>query len=169
MPISYLYTKRRQNAYIQLQTDIANYTRYIYSKITEHIIYSHLYSYLESLCDQQHAFWPRRSCQLQLIQLSKSPDPGFQINTIFLDLSKAFNKVLHQVITYVTNGIRGKLLVWIQNFLRGRLQHIILDGSNSESHTVYYSVPQEIILAQVLYYFYAKYIRSTIIHEINAN
>ena len=68
----------------------------------ERIIHSHLFSHLESLnilCEQQHGFRPRRSCESQLIttlnDITKTTDSGLQTDIIFLDLSKAFDKVPH--------------------------------------------------------------------------
>ena len=130
-------------------------------KIMERLIHTHLFSHLESiniLCDQQHGFRPRRSCESQLIttvnNISKSLDSGFQIDIIFLDLSKAFDKVPHHRLCNKLSyyGIRGELLTWLQNFLIGRHQQVTLDGSTSESHAVNSGVPQGTILA--LYYFY---------------
>ena len=103
----------------------------IWCKIMEHLIHTHLYQHLESLDilrDQQHGFRPRRSCESQLIttinNISKLLDSGLQTDIIFLDLSKAFDKVPHHRLCnkLYYYGIRGKLLVWIENFLIGR-QH----------------------------------------------
>ena len=102
-------------------------------KIMEHLIHTHLFSHLESiniLCDRQHGFRPRRSCESQLIttvnNISKSLDSGFQIDIIFLDLSKAFDKVPHHRLCNKLSyyGIRGELLTWLQNFLIGRHQQV---------------------------------------------
>jgi len=71
-------------------------------KIMECLIHTHLFTHLKSqniLCDQQHGFQPRRSCESQLIttvnNITKTLNRGLQTDIIFLDLSKAFDKVPH--------------------------------------------------------------------------
>ena len=131
-------------------------------KIMERIIHSHLFSHLESLnilCEQQHGFRPRRSCESQLITtLTKTTDSGLQTDIIFLDLSKAFDKVPHYSLCNKLSyyGIRGKTLSWIRNFLINRHQRVVLDGFTSESHLVNSGVPQGTILAPLLFLCYIK-------------
>jgi len=135
-------------------------------KIMECLIHIHLYHHLENiLCDQQHGFRPRRSCESQLIttinSISKLLDSGLQTDIIFLDLSKAFNKVPHHKLCNKLHyyGIR---LVWIENFLTGRQQQVILDGSYSDLHSVDSGVPQGTILALLLFLCYINDLPSSI-------
>ena len=66
----------------------------------EHIIHSQVMQHLDThkiLCDQQHGFRKRRSCDSQLLvtiqDISANLDEGEQIDAILLDFSKAFDKV----------------------------------------------------------------------------
>ena len=75
----------------------------ICSKILENIVYSHVFAHLSKhniLCDQQHGFWQSRSCETQLIltinDFAESLNRNEQTDVIFLDFSKAFDKVSHQ-------------------------------------------------------------------------
>ena len=56
------------------------------------------------LTDTQHGFGKCRSCETQLIptvqQLAKSLDDKQQIDSIFLDFSKAFDKVSFERLKY---------------------------------------------------------------------
>jgi len=119
-----------------------------------------IFSILESqniLCDQQHGFRPRRSCESQLIttvnNITKALDTGLQTDIIILDLSKAFDKVPHHHLCNRLSfyGIRGNILAWIQNFLTNRHQQVILEVSFSESQAVKSGVPQGAILAPLLF------------------
>ena len=74
----------------------------ICSKILEHVIYSHIFTHLTQyniLCDQQHGFRHSRSCKTQLIisinDLAESLNRNEQTDVIFIDFSKAFDKVSH--------------------------------------------------------------------------
>ena len=50
------------------------------------------------------------------------------LDIIFLDFDKAFDKVPHKRILLKLSkyGISGKLLKWIESFLKNRLQRVVL-------------------------------------------
>ena len=54
-------------------------------------------------------------------------------------------------------------IVWIENFLIGRQQHVILDGSYSHSHTVDFGIPQGTILAPLLFLCYINDLPSSML------
>ena len=59
----------------------------------------------------------------------KSLDDGFEIKGVFLDISKAFDKVWHEIMIYKLkqNGISGKLLNTIKYFLDSRKQRVVIN------------------------------------------
>jgi hypothetical protein len=67
---------------------------------------------------------------------------GKQIDAILLDFSKAFDKVPHRRLLMKLDhyGIRGTTLKWIQDFLIGRTQQVLLD-SGQVSLVVFYVEP----------------------------
>ena len=73
------------------------------------------------LSELQHGFREKRSCEKQLImlvdELSKSMQSGKQTDLIFLDFSKAFDKVAHEKLLLKLHfyGIRGNILNWIKD------------------------------------------------------
>jgi len=77
-----------------------------------------------------------------------------QVDCVFLDFSKAFDRVLHcrlcSKLYYY--GIRGPLLLWIKYYLSNRQQRVIVDGSSSYSSKVISGVPQGTVLAPLLFY-----------------
>ena len=73
-------------------------------------------------------FKPGDSCVNQLLSITheiyKSFDDGFDVRSIFLDISEVFSKVWHEGIIFKLkqNGISGVLLNLLCDFLRERKQ-----------------------------------------------
>ena len=77
-------------------------------------------------------------------------DVGLEVRSVFLDISKAFDKVWHDDIIYklTQNGISGNLLNLREDFLKERKQHVVLNGQVSTR------VPQGSILDSLLFLIY---------------
>ena len=56
---------------------------------------------------------------------------GGVVDTIYLDFAKAFDTVAHNRLLKKLHayGIRGKMLNWISEFIRGRRQEVIVNGA----------------------------------------
>ena len=66
--------------------------------------------------------------------ITEAIDQGHEVDVIYLDYSKAFDKDPHKrLLTKIGGyGIKGNVLNWIGDFLRNRKQRIMVNGISSE-------------------------------------
>ena len=71
-------------------------------------------------------------------------DSGKEIRVVFCDISKAFDRVWHRGLLFKLkqSGISGNLLNWFENYLSGRSQRVVINGSNSDWLSINAGVPQ---------------------------
>ncbi len=120
--------------------DSATFTNYrpvsilpSFSKFLERIVYNRLLNYIDKnkiLCDSQYGFRKDYSTSLALIdiydKISSALDQREFAVGIFLDLSKAFDTVNHNILLDKLNyyGIRGLSLDWFKSYLSNRFQYV---------------------------------------------
>ena len=130
------------------------------SKVMERLVHDKLYSYLTSnslLTPLNSGFRKHDSAVNQLIALNdsirKSVDQKHDVRAVFLDLSKAFDRVWHRGLLFKLKqlGISGPLLSWIESYLSNRHQRVVIDGQCSEWIKTECGVPQGSILGPLLF------------------
>ena len=149
--------------------DAANYRPVsltcICCKTLEHILVSNINKHLaldSILADCQHGFRSQRSCETQLVQfvhdiisnLDGAVNRGHkQTDLIIIDLAKAFDKVPHRRLIPKLGyyGIRGSIHKWVNSWLSGRTQKVVLDGQASDPVPVLSGVPQGSVIERILF------------------
>ena len=130
-----------------------------FSKILEHIIYNHIYKYLlehKILYSKQFGFQFGHSTDHAIIQFVDQIFEAFENNFYTLVVFIAFDRVDHSIMLKKLElySISGNNLIWIKSFHSKRKQYIEIDPRAKTSlELVNYGVPQESILAHLLFFY----------------
>jgi hypothetical protein len=133
------------------------------SKVFERIIYKKLYEHLKTnrLLDINNSgFQANDSSVLRLLSLTddiyQQLDNQNEIILIFMDISKAFDRVWHEGLIHKLkeSGIEGNLLSWLESYLSNRKQRVVVGGKSSNTKYIHGGVPQGSILGPLLFLLY---------------
>ena len=112
----------------------------VISKILERLMYDRLLNFLNKhkfFYTNHFGFQKKHSIYMALLtlvdQISNALENGNSVIGIFLDFSKAFDTVDHEIILMKLeyNGIRGVPLQWFTNYIQGRQQFATFNGVQS--------------------------------------
>jgi hypothetical protein len=129
-------------------------------KLFETCVHKHLLNFLKVnkiLSPSQSGFLPGDSAINQLLSIYNdlcfSFDQGKTTQAVYLDITKAFDRVWHRglIAKLESVGIRDSLLAWFQSYLHNRRQITVIKGSKSTESVIKGGVPQGSVLGPLLF------------------
>ena len=138
----------------------------VFFKILERIMYNQLLSFINKhklLYAYQFGFRINHAPELALLclvdKVSDALENGEYVLGLFLDFSKAFDTVNHEILFAKLEflGIRGICLQWFRNYLSNREQYVVYNDAVSSRQHITCGVPQGYILG-LCYFCYTSMI-----------
>ena len=145
----------------------------ILSKILERLVHIQIYSYLSEnkiLSQSQFGFRLKLSTSTALAFFTDSildnADNGLITASVFLDLSKAFDTVDHNILLRKLKliGLDSKSLNWVESYLSNRFQKTSISNTLSSPLPVSVGVPQGSILGPLLFIIYVNEMPNIVKH-----
>ena len=132
----------------------------VFSKVFERIIHKRLYNFFTRyglLHSSQYGFRNKFSSYMAVLEaynkIVSLLDTGEHTAGIFLDLSKAFDTISHDILLSKLHhyGVRGNALEWFRNCLTNRKQFVTCNNCKSDVGTTQCGVPQGSVLGPLLF------------------
>ena len=115
---------------------------------------NHVNSYISPL---QHGFVKGRSVETNLCMftqfVTENIDAGTQVDTIYIDFSKAFDRLDHyKLLDKLSSfGFSDNLIIFFATYLTGRKQRVMCSGYESVEINVTSGVPQGSVLGPLFF------------------
>ena len=132
----------------------------VISKVFEKIICAAIVCFLTRnnlITQQQHGFVRGRSCQTNILlcleRWTESLDNNKSVDVAYFDYAKAFDKVSHRLLLVKLKayGIGGRLLAWLEAYLRDRKQRVVVGNAKSSWAEVISGTTQGTVLGFILF------------------
>jgi len=146
----------------------------VVSKIIEKVVHRQLMEYIEEHADlgflpaEQFAYRHQHSCEdcltLGISRWTAALDRGEHCGVVLLDMSKAFDRVKHDLLLAELRaiGIQGVPLAWFANYLTDRRQQVRVSASYGDITSCTRGVPQGSVLGPLLFSLYVRHVPHTL-------
>ena len=151
------------------RTNVSNYRPIsllpIFNKIFEKLLYRRIIKFFDDnnlISDNQFGFRKSRDTQQATIKLIYEILPHLGTNNrtvgVFLDFSKAFDTVSHQLLSQklYKYGVRGLALKLIESYLSNRQHFVSIGSTESSIKNIPIGVPQGSVLGPLLFTIYTN-------------
>ena len=138
----------------------------VFSKLLERIMYNRVYTHITAnnlLYNKQFGFQNKCSTEYAILQLTKEIHESFDKKEftlgVFIDLSKAFDTVNHEILLTKLQyfGLENIYLKWFTSYLNNRKQFISYgERKYSNRNIINCGVPQGSILGPLLFLLYVN-------------
>ena len=144
------------------------------ARVMEKLLNEQILNYLQVkslICNEQAGFLPGQSTVTQLCFLINrwqvAIDRGEGVEAIFLDLSKAYDRVSIPGLIYKLSrvGFSQAALKWFSSFLTDRQQRVRVHGSESSWETVKSGISQGTVLCPTLFPLYINDLPQSLLNE----
>ena len=138
------------------------------SKTFEKVVFNQVYEYFtnnELFYNSQYGFrklHPNEYASLELVdRISQYLDNGKLPVTVYLDLSKAFDTINHEILFKKLEyyGFTDTPFIWFRSYLHNRHQYVFFNGCCSTPKTLETGVPHGSILGPLLFLIYMNDIK----------
>ena len=121
------------------------------------------------ISENQWGFSPGKSTVTALLwtfnSVYQSLEQGCDVTLLFLDLSKAFDRVPHiPLLQHLKDiGLDHHIIQWIASYLLNRKQYVVVGGASSDTSSVVSGVPEGSVLGPLLFITYVNSVNSLVL------